>query len=156
MYLYFDESIIKYIDSNNRYTTTQRIKCFFTLSPFFGILLSLLSNSIHCWTTRLTPGSELLTSWKPVMFAPPFLRSVRSMSRKPWDRDRTRSSQSNSSKVNGYACWQISDKLANVIINKTEIMLVMHSLCETQYQLTHGPAPAHGPGVRDQRSRERP
>lgn len=57
-----------------------------TLSPLLGTLESLLSNSIHCWTTRLTLGSELLTSWKPVMFAPPFLRSVRSMSRKPWDR----------------------------------------------------------------------
>lgn len=60
-----------------------------TLSPLLSILESLLSNSIHCWTTRLTLGSELLTSWKPVMFAPPFLRSVRSMSRKPWERKRT-------------------------------------------------------------------
>ena len=50
-----------------------------------GILTSLLSNSIHCCTTWLTPGSELFTSWKPVMLAPPFLRSVRSISRKPCD-----------------------------------------------------------------------
>lgn len=57
-----------------------------TFNPVLGILESLLSNSIHCWTMRLTLGSELFTSWKPVMLAPPFLRSVRSMSRKPCDR----------------------------------------------------------------------
>lgn len=55
-----------------------------TLRPLLGTLASLLSNSNHCWTTRLTLGSEWLTNWKPVMLAPPFLRSVRSMSRKPW------------------------------------------------------------------------
>ena len=54
-----------------------------TLRLLLVILTSLLSISIHCWTTWLTPGSELFTSWKPVMLAPPFLRSVRSMSRKP-------------------------------------------------------------------------
>lgn len=57
-----------------------------TLSPVLGTLESLLSNSSHCWATWLTLGSELLTSWKPVMFAPPFLKSVRSISRKPWER----------------------------------------------------------------------
>lgn len=64
-------------------TQTSRQKKSSTFSPLLAILESLLSNSIHCWTTRLTVGSELLTSWKPVILAPPFLRSVKSMSKKP-------------------------------------------------------------------------